>query len=132
MKSISPRPTNGMTAIVVAASITVALAGCASPTLMTVKTGSRSEAKQLGFPNCRVSVPLSQSEVIEDAKLIGNPHPEDDPEWIAITKNIQSGDHLRAVDCLNEERSRVGGGTYFYTLIRNNKILLKFDLGMFN
>lgn len=109
-------------------SIAVALmiAGCASaPT--EVKMESRSIAKRLGFPDCRVSALLSQSDVIEDAKKVGNPNPEKNQEWIEITKSFQPGDQLRAVNCLKSSRS-----TYFYALIRNDEVILKFYSTIFD
>lgn len=135
MKFINKHHANGLTGIdglIAAIGIGIALAGCTSSTLTTVKMAPNTVAKQLGFPRCRVSVPLSQSEVIEDAKVIGNPRPEEDPEWVAITKNDQPGDELRVVDCLKAGRSSRDSGTYFYVLIRNNQIIRKFYVGMFD
>lgn len=84
-------------------------------------------AKHLGFPECSVSVPLSESEVLEDAKRVGNPNPENDQEWIEMTKNIQPTDELRVVNCLNSSRS-----TYFYALVRNGSIVSKFYSSIFD
>jgi hypothetical protein len=102
-----------------------ALVGCAS-SLTTVRMAPKLVASRLGFPTCRVSVPLSQADVIGDAKMIGNLHPEEYPEWIAITENIHAGDQLRLVDCLNAQQPDKVGGVYFYALIREDKIILKF------
>lgn len=84
-------------------------------------------AERLGLPDCRVSVPLSQSEVIEDAKRVGNPNPEKNQEWIEMTENFQPGDQLRVVNCLRSSRS-----TYFYALIRNDSIISKFYSSIFD
>lgn len=75
---------------------------------------------------------MSQSEVISDAKRVGNPNPEKYLEWIAMTSNIQSGDQLRLVDCLKASRSKDVGDPYYYALIRNSTIFLKFHIGFFN
>lgn len=101
------------------------LAGCVS-TLTAVKMAPQPVADGLGFPSCRVSVPLSQPEAIDDAKRIGNPHPESYPEWIAITKNRLPGDQLRLVDCSRVVQSNKVSGQYFYALIRDHRIMLKF------
>ncbi|SFR94305.1 hypothetical protein SAMN05216570_0964 [Dyella sp. OK004] len=92
----------------------------------------RSIAKQLGFPSCLVSVPLSQSEVIEDAKRMGNPKPEHYPEWIEMSASIQPGDQLRLVDCLRANRSTNVGDPYYYALIRDGKIVSEFHFILIN
>lgn len=98
----------------------------------TLRMEPRSIAKRLGLPNCRISVPLSQSEVIEDAKRIGNPNPEEYPDWIKMTENMRSGDQLRLVNCLEASRSKNVGDPYYYALIRNGTIISKFHIGFFN
>lgn len=112
-------------------SITFLVAACASaPT--AVEMEPRSIAEQLGLPECRVSVPLSQSEVIEDAKRIGNPNPEKYPAWIEMTSSIRPGDQLRLVNCLKDSQYKNVGDPYYYALIRNGKIISKFHIGFFN
>lgn len=130
MKFISVQRVSGLVKVagfVSAAIITsmFTLVACTS-TLTTVKIAPHSVANRLGFTGCSVSVPLSKSEVVEDAKRIGNPNPEVYPEWIAIIKNIQPGDQLRLVDCLNTRQSRKMGSVYFYALIRDHNVLLMF------
>ena len=44
----------------------------------------KSIAKQFGVAGCGVSVPLSQSDVVEDARRFGNPNLDSYPEWIEI------------------------------------------------
>jgi hypothetical protein len=115
----------------VAIAFALAVAGCASePTALRMEP--RSMAQQLGLPDCKVSVPLSQAEVIEDAKRVGNPNPERSQDWIEITKDFQPGDQLRAVNCLSAARSRAVGDPYYYALIRNDAIIVKFHIGFFN
>jgi hypothetical protein len=95
------------------------LASCASAP-WTPKMDSGSTARRLGLPDCNVSVPLSQSEIISFVKKWDNhPNPEAEPEWIAIVQNEQPGDQLRMVSC-------TVGDPYFYALIRNGAVLLKF------
>lgn len=110
---------------VVATTVALGVVGCASaPT--AVRMEPRATAERLGLPDCRVSVPLSQSEVIEDAKMVGNPNPERNREWIEMIDNLQPGDQLRAVNCLSSR------STYFYALIRNDSIILKFYSSIFD
>lgn len=112
--------------VVLPTAMALTIAACASaPT--KVKMEPKSMAKRLGFPDCRVSVPLNESEVIEDAKKVGNPSPEKNLEWIEITKSIQAGDQLRVVNCLSSSRS-----TYFYVLIRDNSVVSEFYSSIFD
>ena len=111
--------------------IAFAAAGCASsPT--AVKTESASTARQLGFPGCQVSIPLSQSEVIEGVKRMGNPTPKTYPEWIKLPASIQPGDQLRLVDCLSASRSRNVGDPYYYALFRGGKVISEFHFVLIN
>jgi hypothetical protein len=106
-------------AVLLPIAIVQASAGCAStPSMPRMET--RSISKRLAVPNCRVSVPLSQSEVLSLVKRWDHhPNPQMEPEWIVIAANQQPGDELRMVSC------RVGD-PYFYALVRNDTILLKF------
>ncbi|WP_426687236.1 hypothetical protein [Rhodanobacter ginsengiterrae] len=109
----------GRMGLIVVITITLAVVGCASMP-QVFKMEPRSIAKRLGLPNCRVSVPLSQSEVIDAVKRWDNyPNPEKNQEWIEITSNLVPGDQLRMVSC------KVGD-PYFYAMIRNDTILFKF------
>jgi hypothetical protein len=78
-----------------AAVIAFAVVGCASGP-PAIKMEPRSVAKQLGYPNCKVSVPLAQAEVIEmGRKLQIYPNPEGNPEWNKMIAIQQPGDQLR-------------------------------------
>ncbi|HET8553283.1 MAG TPA: hypothetical protein VFL78_00490 [Rhodanobacteraceae bacterium] len=127
MQFIRRRRVSSLSGFVSVTAITFAfaLAGCSSM-LTTVKMAPKTLANKLGFTGCEVSVPLSQSEVIEDAKRIGNPHPEEYPQWIAITKNLRPGDQLRLVTCLQSNKDNKFAGQYFYALIRDNEDILRF------
>jgi hypothetical protein len=116
---------------IAAITIAFAVAGCASVPA-AVEMEPKSIARELGFPSCRVSVPLSQAEVIADAKRMGNPKPESYPEWIEMTASIRSGDQLRLVDCLRANRSTSIGDPYYYALIRGGKIVSKFHFILIN
>lgn len=123
-----PRGAFGFIAAIAA---TFALASCAS-TPSSVKTEPASIATKLGFPSCRVSIPLSQSEVIEDAKRMGNPKPESYPAWIKMTTSIQPGDQLRLVDCLKASRPVSAGDPYYYALFRGGKMVSEFHFILIN
>lgn len=57
---------------------------------------------------------------------MGNSHPENNQEWIAITKSIKVGDQLRAVNCLSSK------STYYYVLIRDGVITQRFYSSIFD
>lgn len=67
--------------LVTAISLGLVVVGCASVS-SGVKVESTSVAKRLGVSGCTVSVPLSPSEVIAEAKKDGNPEPEKNSDWI--------------------------------------------------
>jgi hypothetical protein len=102
----------------------IALAGCAhSPEVFQWEP--RAVARQLGTPGCRVSVPMSESAVVEILKRWDSiDHPEDNSEWVAITSNHQPGDQLRMVSCKDRNP--------FYALIRDDKILFKYTPTMYD
>jgi hypothetical protein len=103
-----------------AMAVIVGCAGCASwPP--GVKYDVAGVARRLGFPRCRVSVPLSEAQVIDAATHDGNPHPEQNHEWMAIVGMIQPRDQLRAVDC-----PRKTADPYFYALFRNGAEIARF------
>lgn len=111
--------------------ITVAIAGGA-PVPTEVKMEPKSIAKELGFQSCRVSIPLSQAEVIADAKRMGNPKLESYPEWIDMTVSSRPGDQLRLVDCLKAAQSTNVGDPYYYVLVRGGKIVSEFHFILIN
>jgi hypothetical protein len=114
-----------------AAVFAFAMTGCASaPTAMKMEPTSVSS--RLGFPDCSVSVPLSQSEAIQAAKKMGNPQSESYPEWIKMTASIQPGDQLRLVDCLRASRTANVGDPYYYALFRDGKVISKFHFIIIN
>lgn len=100
------------------------LMSCASTT-PAVEMEPKSVAKQLNLSNCKVSVPLTQIEVVEFVKKwYSLPNPEKDPEWAEIVANQQPGDQLRMVTC-------EAGDPYFYALIRNGAVIYKFHPVLF-
>lgn len=110
------------------ASIGVVLAVMACTTAQSdLEMEPKPIATRLGLPeDCRVSVPLSQADVVDDAKRDGNPNPENSQEWIEMIAMFQPGDQLRLVDCLEVSRSRKVSDPYFYALVRSETIVAKF------
>jgi len=84
-----------------------------------------SVSKRLGVAGCRVSVPMSQDEVLLLARADGNPHPESLFEWGEIVAAARPGDQLRLVDCLTKNRSGVATGNYYFALFRGGAIVAK-------
>jgi hypothetical protein len=103
------------------------MAGCTSA---SIRSEPPSFAAQLGLPYCKVSVPLSPSEVVENSKRSGNPNPESNGEWIKMAAALQPGDQLRRVNCLGAQGHV--GDPYYYALIRNHEIFLKFHPMIFD
>ena len=101
------------------------IVGCASKS-SNLKMEPKSIAERLGMPKCKVSVPLSPSEVIDTAKRDGSHEPEKNPDWIKLAANLQPGDQLRMINCLNTTRQNRVTGSFFYALIRNDEILFRF------
>lgn len=97
----------------------LAIAGCATHA-SRLRMAPRSVSDKLGLAGCRVSVPLTEREVIQNAKLDGNPHPEDNYEWSRIVARKRPGDVLRQVSCDRPPYS------YYYALIRKGAVRLKF------
>jgi hypothetical protein len=77
----------------------------------------------MGLHDCRVSVPLTPSEVIENSKRSGNPKPEDNADWIRMAAELRPEDQLRLINCLGAKGT---GEPYYYALIRDGSIVLTF------
>lgn len=111
---------SGCIGLVVAAAF--AVVGCASaPEAMRMEP--RSVAKELGFPGCKVSVPLNPTEVVKMGRELKiYPNPAEDPEWNKMVAIQRPGDQLRRVSCESRNLSS-------YVLIRNTEVVFRFDIG---
>ena len=89
-------------------------------------------AKQYGVPRCKVSVPLTQDEVLRAAQLQGDPHPEERPEWAEIVKAISPSDELRQVICLTRGPTGMAAGDVFYGLFRGGKMIAEMHTVIIN
>jgi len=83
---------------------TIFYGGCANSGA-NLKMEPHSFAKRLGEPHCRVSIPLTQTEVLGEARRWGDPNPEARPEWVTIVAEIRPGDQLRMVDCVRSKHN---------------------------
>lgn len=93
----------------------LAVSACSMPSEM-IRREPRSIARDLGFPGCRVSIPLTKDDVIEvgrEWELYTDPLI--DPEWDRFVSAQRSGDQLRLVDCKK--------GRSFYGAFRNGKLV---------
>ena len=98
------------------------LVGCTYSSL-GLKMEPGSVAKRFGLTGCRVSIPLTATEVIEQAKRDGDPRPESRPEWGRMLNEVRSGDQFRLVNCVRTDRSGVSGGAYYFALFRKDVVI---------
>lgn len=115
--------TNGA-GFIIATAIAFAVVSCASvPEPMRYEP--KTVAKKLGFPDCKVSIPLNPAEVVEMGRdLRIYPNPAEDPEWSKLMAIRQPDDQIRRVSCTTN--------IFSYVLIRNDKVVFKFDVGSFD
>ena len=109
------------TTLIIAATLSLVV-GCAH------NVGPRMEpahvANEVGFPKCRVSVPLSQDEVLENARLSGVPAPETQIDWAKMKAAYRLGDQFRFVSCVSGKH--VGAPGYsFFGIFRGNSVALQ-------
>src|SRR5690606_23552506 len=110
---------------VIAAAIACAFVGCASAP-EAIRMEPISVAEKLGLQGCKVSVPLSPEEVVKlGRELKIYPNPAEDPEWSKMVAIRRPEDQLRRVSCESKNISS-------YVLIRNDKVVFKFDTGFFD
>lgn len=96
-------------------------AGCATA-VDPMRAEPGSFAKQLGLPDCKVSLPLTPADAVEMGKRWQlYPDPRSDPQWVEMISLRQPGDELRLISC------RVGT-PYFYALIRNEGVIFQYPL----
>lgn len=80
-------------------------------------------AKRFRVPRCRVSVPLTQEQVLLAAKQQGDPYTEKRPEWARIKREAKPGDQLRQVICLTTGPLGYAAGDVFYGLFRRGEMV---------
>ena len=80
-------------------------------------------AKRFGVPHCKVSVPLTQEEVLRAVELQGVPHPDNRADWTAMVADLRPGEQLRQVICLTKGKSGAAAGDVFYGLFRGGEMV---------
>ena len=105
---------------------TVALLGVAACVShqASLRMEPKSVARQLGVANCRVSAPVTQEEMLRQARLDGIPEPETRQEWTDMVARIQPGDQLRVVNCVAMGSQGLAVGNYCYALFRGSKAVV--------
>ena len=107
--------------------IATVLAGCASVApQQSLNVEPAKVAERLGLHGCRVSVPLTTQEVLDDARRSGNPAPEKNDDWRKITEELRPGDELREVNCSAVPEQRKRRAPVYYALVRDGVVLLRF------
>ena len=81
-------------------------------------------AKDVGFPNCRVSVPLSPEEMLATARLVGVSAPETQSDWVQMQTSRRPGDQLRFVSCSSGKHAGAAGHSFF-GLFRGGSVALE-------
>jgi hypothetical protein len=112
-----PKPHITAGSVVIAA--VACLVACAS-SVTEQQFEPASVARRLRVSPCKVSVPMSQEEVILSARRSGDPTAENGADWAKIVASARQGDELRMVDCV-----RYGGrsGYYYYALFRGDSVV---------
>ena len=75
--------------------------------------------ERVGLPPCKVSVPLTQDEALEVARLGGAPNLDQRPDWSEMIATMETGDQLRYVWCIPRGR----GGVVFFALYRGDTMI---------
>ena len=80
-------------------------------------------ARRLSVSRCKVSVPLTQDQVLEAARRLGDPQPEDRAEWAYMVKSVQPSDELRQITCLKRGLHGMATGDIFFGLFRSGEVV---------
>ena len=98
---------------------TLSPAGCVHSALPRMERARA--ASEVGLPGCRVSIPLTEQEVLATARLTGISVPETQVAWAEMKAAYRTGDHLRFVSCMSGKG--VGSPGYsFFGLFRGSKV----------
>jgi hypothetical protein len=98
---------------------TLSLAACVHSALPRME--SARVASEVGFPKCRVSVPLTEEEVLVTARLTGISAPETQADWPEMKAAYRAGDQLRFVSCVSGKG--IGSPGYsFFGLFRGSRV----------
>ena len=100
------------------------LGGCTHSPL-TQRMEPAKVASELGFSQCKVSVPLSNDQLKTLVRVItGLQTPEESSDWHHMDSVSQIGDHIRLVSCSSASH-RGAPGYSFFGLFRDNKLVVQ-------
>jgi len=103
------------------------LSGCAhQPLGPKIDTPSAIDTHELmtrlGYPKCRVSVPLTEEDAVKSAALVGAPDIDKREDWAALIGRMTPGDELRHVWC---SPYRGPGGIDLIGVFRDKHLIAK-------
>lgn len=81
-------------------------------------------AQDLGFPKCRVSIPVALGELATNAQLVGAYDNKAQDELTKVKAEYRDGDELRYVSCVSGHGPRAPGYSFF-GLFRDRHIVLR-------
>jgi hypothetical protein len=82
-------------------------------------------AARLGFDGCRLSKPLTMSQVMAKDMSGGSESSRAHPDWDELITRYASGDQIYFVDCRKAESSRIFAGTSLYVLVREGVVIAR-------
>jgi hypothetical protein len=82
-------------------------------------------AARLGYEGCRLSKPLTMTQVMAMDMGGGNQASRAHPDWDELISKYTSGDQIYFVDCRKADASRIVNGTSLYVLVRGDVIIAR-------
>jgi hypothetical protein len=82
-------------------------------------------ARRLGYEGCRVSKPLTMTEVMgrdmSGEYATGRPH----PDWDELIRQYASGDRIYSINCSKVDPTRINVGISLYALVRDGVVIAR-------
>lgn len=82
-------------------------------------------AARLGYEGCRLSKPLTMSQVMAKDMGGGNEASRAHPDWDELISKYKTGDQVYFVDCRKADTSRIVNGTSLYVLVRDGVVIAR-------
>jgi hypothetical protein len=82
-------------------------------------------AASLGYQGCRLSKPLTMSQVMAKDMSGGTEASRAHPDWDELISKYASGDQVYFVDCRKGDSSSIATGTSLYALVRNGVVITR-------
>lgn len=82
-------------------------------------------AGRLGFEGCRVSKPLTKSQVMAKDMSGGSEAGRAHPDWDELIAKFAAGDQVYFIDCRRVESSRIYAGTAVFVLVRGGVVIAR-------